>query len=93
MTLFNRENNTNYIGESIGYTQGLGVSYEVDFNTFKELIAKILNSKKNKKEKESKKEDVPDSDLTPEFIQFTEQRHKKPSEKTKTVPETVPDSN
>ena len=90
---FNRENDTNYIGESIGYTQGLGVSYEVDFNTFKELIAKILNSKKNKKEKESKKEEVPDSDLTPEFIQFTEQRQKKPSEKAKTVPETVPDSN
>jgi hypothetical protein len=90
---FNRENDTNYIGESIGYTQGLGVSYEVDFNTFKELVEKILNSKKNKKEKESKKEEVPDSDLTPDFIQFTEQRQKRGTEKPKTAPETVPDSN
>ncbi|WP_395046663.1 translocation/assembly module TamB domain-containing protein, partial [Flavobacterium sp.] len=88
---FNRENDTNYIGESIGYTQGLGVSYEVDFNTFKELVAKILNSKKSKKEKESKKEEVPDSDLTPDFIQFSEQRQKKATEKPKTVPETAPD--
>jgi len=35
--VFNRENNINYLGEGIGYTQGAGLSYEVDFNTFKEL--------------------------------------------------------
>ncbi|MFM9987301.1 translocation/assembly module TamB domain-containing protein [Flavobacterium sp.] len=90
--VFNRENDTKYIGEGIGYTQGLGITYDVDFNTFKELISKIL-SKKDKKEKDSKKEDVPDSDLTPEFIQFTEQRQKKAAEKPKTTPETVPDLN
>ncbi|MEN9487836.1 MAG: hypothetical protein RL494_101 [Bacteroidota bacterium] len=91
--VFNRENDTNYLGENIGYTQGLGISYEVDFDTFKELIAKIVNSKENKKEKESKKEEIPDSDLSPEFIQFTEQRQKKPAEKIKTPPETAPDPN
>uniref|UniRef100_UPI00374D76CE translocation/assembly module TamB domain-containing protein n=1 Tax=Flavobacterium sp. TaxID=239 RepID=UPI00374D76CE len=89
---FNRENDTNFIGEGIGYTQGLGISYEVDFNTLKELMAKILNSNKKKKEKESKDE-VPDSDLSPEFIQFTDQRPKKAVEKPKTTPETVPDLN
>ncbi|MCL9804335.1 translocation/assembly module TamB [Flavobacterium amniphilum] len=76
---FNRENDINYIGEGIGYTQGLGVSYEVDFNTFKELMQKVFNSKKAKKEKESK-EQVPDSDVTPEHIQMSEQRKKRPTE-------------
>ncbi|WP_300567695.1 translocation/assembly module TamB domain-containing protein [Flavobacterium sp.] len=90
---FNRENDISYIGEGgIGYTQGIGVSYEVDFNTFKELIGKIINSKKAQKEKE-KKEEMPDSDVTPDFIQFTEQRNKKESEKPKTPQDLLPDSN
>ena len=41
--LFNRENDIQYIGEELGYTQGVGLSYSVDFDTFKELIRKILN--------------------------------------------------
>jgi hypothetical protein len=88
--VFNRENDINYIGEGIGYTQGLGLSYEVDFNTFKELISKILKKKKTKKEKESD-DKIPDSDLTPEFIQFTEQRPKKKVDKVKTPEEEIPD--
>ncbi len=89
---FNRENDISYIGEGgIGYTQGVGISYEVDFNTFKELIGKIINSKKAQKEKE-KKEEMPDSDLTPDFIQFTEQR-KKEAEKPNTPQDSPPDSN
>jgi len=27
----------------LGYTQGLGLSYKVDFDTFKDLIFKIVN--------------------------------------------------
>ena len=49
LRFFNRENDINYIGEGIGYTQGLGVSYEVDFDTFSELVNKIF--KKIKLEK------------------------------------------
>jgi hypothetical protein len=30
LRLFNRENDINYIGQGIGYTQGVGMSYEVD---------------------------------------------------------------
>jgi hypothetical protein len=45
LRFFNRENNINYIGEGIGYTQGLGISYEVDFETFKELYKKIFKVK------------------------------------------------
>ena len=36
--MFNKENDITYFGQGIGYTQGLGMSYEVDFDTFKELI-------------------------------------------------------
>ncbi len=90
---FNRENDINYIGEGgIGYTQGLGVSYEVDFNTFKELVNKIIGSKKKREEKKSN-EEVPDSDLVPDYIQFSEQRQKKGTTKSNTPTEYVPDSN
>jgi hypothetical protein len=44
LRLFNRENDINYIGQGIGYTQGIGVTYEVDFDTFKELVNKIYKS-------------------------------------------------
>jgi hypothetical protein len=89
---FNRENDINYIGEGIGYTQGLGVSYEVDFNTFKELMQKVFSSKKAKKEKDSK-DQIPDSDLYPEGIQFTDQRQKKTPEKPKDEDDKAPDAN
>lgn len=46
LRFFNRENDISYIGEGIGYTQGLGISYEVDFDTFKELVNKIFKNKK-----------------------------------------------
>ena len=40
--VFNKENEFRYIGDELGYTQGIGLSYQVDFNTFKELIRKII---------------------------------------------------
>jgi hypothetical protein len=43
--VFNRENEFRYIGDELGYTQGVGLSYDVDFNTFKELIQKITTTK------------------------------------------------
>ena len=46
---FNRENSIRNFGEEIGYTQGIGLSYNVEFDTFKELI-QIIFSGKNKKE-------------------------------------------
>jgi len=46
---FNRESEIQeFLGERQGYTQGAGLSYEVDFDNFKELFRKILR----KKEKE-----------------------------------------
>lgn len=43
--VFNKENEFRYIGDELGYTQGVGLSYDVDFNTFKELIQKITSQK------------------------------------------------
>ncbi|MGV8812524.1 MAG: translocation/assembly module TamB domain-containing protein [Gelidibacter sp.] len=44
---FNRENNIRNFGEEIGYTQGVGLSYNVEFDTFRELL-RIIFSGKNK---------------------------------------------
>lgn len=48
--VFNRENEFRYLGDELGYTQGVGMSYQVDFNTFKDLIQKILTTNKNNTE-------------------------------------------
>ncbi len=53
---FNRENEIQEIlGDRQGYTQGAGLSYEVDFNSFKELMRKMFGQKKSKKEEEESK--------------------------------------
>lgn len=44
--VFNKENEFRYIGDELGYTQGVGISYDVDFNTFKEMIQKIFSNKR-----------------------------------------------
>jgi hypothetical protein len=89
--VFNRENDITYIGEAIGYTQGIGLSYQVDFDTFKELMNKIFRNAKFKEEKNSSNE-IPDSDFSPEFIQFTEQKNKmKAKPKLKVNAPTVPE--
>jgi len=44
--VFNRENSIRNFGEQIGYTQGIGLSYNVDFDTFKELIQKLFKKQK-----------------------------------------------
>ncbi|WP_239985706.1 MULTISPECIES: translocation/assembly module TamB domain-containing protein [Arenibacter] len=45
--IFNRENEIQqFLADRQGYTQGVGLSYQVDFNSFKELMLKILGKKK-----------------------------------------------
>ena len=47
---FNRENEIQeFLGDRQGYTQGVGLSYEVDFNSFKELMRKMFSNNKSKK--------------------------------------------
>ena len=40
--IFNKENELRYIGDELGYTQGIGLSYAVDFDTFGSLLKKII---------------------------------------------------
>ena len=40
--IFNRENEFQYFGDELGYTQGIGLSYRVGFDDFKSLIKKIV---------------------------------------------------
>ncbi|TYA59154.1 translocation/assembly module TamB [Formosa maritima] len=75
--VFNRENSIRNFGEEIGYTQGVGIAYSVDFDTFKELINKIFKGnvetiEKPKEEKETNKNE----DLLPSHIGFKEKKAK-----------------
>ena len=63
--IFNKENEFRYIGDELGYTQGLGLSYDVDFNTFKQLINKIRSQSNYSKNENEVKQDSPI-----EFINF-----------------------
>ncbi len=54
---FNRQNEIQqFLAEQLGNTQGVGLSYQVDFNNFKELFTKIFASKKKKEAKKSEPE-------------------------------------
>lgn len=69
LRIFNKENDINYVGQGIGYTQGAGVSYEVDFDTFKEFLGKFFKNVKFDKAITPVSEDQ-DSNLSPEYINF-----------------------
>ncbi len=49
--VFNKQTELEYAGQQEGYTQGIGLSYEVEFDTFKEILEKF--GIKIKEEKES----------------------------------------
>jgi len=42
--VFNKENEFRYIGDELGYTQGIGLSYQVDFQTFRSLLSNIIKN-------------------------------------------------
>lgn len=81
MRVFNRENDINYIGQGIGYTQGVGVSYEVDFDNLKELINKIFKRVELNKIPQTILQD--DSSPVPDYINFDKNKSK--SKKNKDV--------
>ncbi|MGB1283801.1 MAG: translocation/assembly module TamB domain-containing protein, partial [Polaribacter sp.] len=47
--IFNRQNEIQYSTEEEGYTQGVGLSYQVNFNTLSELLTKVGLKKKTSK--------------------------------------------
>lgn len=71
LKFFNRENSVRNFGEQIGYTQGIGLSYNVEFDNLKEFFQMIFRGnaatrkvvKKKSKEKEK---------ALPDFMNFKE---------------------
>lgn len=55
-SVFNRQNEIQYSEEEEGYTQGLGLNYQIDFNNLTEML-EILKFKKRKKDKFKKEEE------------------------------------
>lgn len=76
LRVFNKENDITYIGQGIGYTQGLGMSYEVDFDTFKELVNKIFKNAKLEKVSTNLNQ-IQDSNLYPDDIKIKDKKNKK----------------
>lgn len=66
--VFNRENSIRNFGEEIGYTQGVGISYNVDFDTFKELLQKLFTNSKKRGEISNKEPDVETKSSLPDFV-------------------------
>jgi hypothetical protein len=95
--VFNRENdlNSNTIGQNIGYTQGLGLSYRVDFDDFKELLHKLFKSQNVKDNVNKPINESDDSETNPEFINFIEETRKRQIKEEKKVDpkNRVPDIN
>jgi hypothetical protein len=73
--VFNKENDISYIGQGIGYTQGLGISYQIDFDTFKELVNTIFK-KKTPVKKAVQNNAQSDSDLPSDGIIFKTKKSK-----------------
>ena len=92
LRLFNKENDINYIGQGIGYTQGLGVSYEVDFDTFKELVNKIFKNLKIDRATVPVAEDQ-DSDMSPDYINFSKSNKSVPKKIKKNQEGLLPEEN
>tara|TARA_B110000977_G_scaffold42189_1_gene56950 strand:+ start:152 stop:4540 length:4389 start_codon:yes stop_codon:yes gene_type:complete len=75
LKFFNKENSIQNFGEQIGYTQGVGLSYNIEFDNLKELLNALF--KKQTKKINSKNTSEDDTAL-PEFMNFKENTPKKP---------------
>ncbi|WP_317173661.1 translocation/assembly module TamB domain-containing protein [Aestuariibaculum suncheonense] len=69
-TVFNRENSIRNFGEAIGYTQGVGVSYSVDFDTFKELIQSLFKKSEKPDPVLIENTEEQEESAIPEFIRL-----------------------
>lgn len=67
--MFNRESNIQFIGEELGYAQGIGILYAVDFETFGELLRKMTGQNPKVSTKNDSSEDKePQESLVPSYI-------------------------
>ena len=73
---FNKENSIQNFGEQIGYTQGVGLSYNIEFDNLKEFLEALF-----KKQQQKIKFTNPSGDNTsiPKFMNFKENISEKPA--------------
>jgi hypothetical protein len=69
LKFFNRENSIQNFGEQIGYTQGIGLSYNVEFDNLKELFQKIFRGNSNLVD-QKEINDKQNENALPEFMNF-----------------------
>jgi len=69
LKFFNRENSIRNFGEEIGYTQGIGLSYNVEFDNLTELFQKVFSKKIDPKSRDNFDEKI-DKYSQPKFINF-----------------------
>lgn len=89
--MFNRENDINFLGEGINYTQGVGLTYELDFDTLSELFRQLFN-KKEEEDTTNTTDDDSEEEFNPEYIKFMESRNKKKPTEEEKKPEPVPET-
>jgi hypothetical protein len=68
LKFFNRENSIQNFGDQIGYTQGLGLSYNIEFDNLKELLKELFS--KNQKGQIKKSEEKNEKSSVPDYIEF-----------------------
>ena len=60
MRIFNRQNDIQqYLADQQGYTQGVGLSYEVDFNSFQDLLRRIFSKKEEEEAPVRARDSIP----------------------------------
>ena len=76
LKFFNKENSIQNFGEQIGYTQGVGLSYNIEFDNLKEFLEALF-----KKQQQKLKFTNPSGDNTsiPKFMNFKENIPEKPA--------------
>jgi len=70
LKFFNRENSIQNFGEQIGYTQGLGISYNVEFDNLNELFQKLFKKRESAIKKTPKKRAKESESSLSEFNTF-----------------------
>ena len=75
--IFNRQNDIQqFMTDQQGYTQGVGLSYEVDFNTFQELLQKLFEKKPEEPGEDPSENPPPATMGSDSLIQFYSKNRK-----------------
>ena len=74
-SVFNRQNEIQYTEEEEGYTQGVGLNYQLDFENGKELLQKIGLKKKKTKDSISAKKENESPEIKNKLLKFKNKKN------------------